>query len=820
LASQTAPPFSRIEAFAREHWLLVALLPAVFALLWLELFSLPLSAVSPALDSSWCGALIHFAELKLQFGRDVIFTYGPLAHLISFVYTGELFTARVLWEFASKTVFAAILCASIISLPKIWRPIFFLFVLLFIWIDPISDALYFLVFTCVAAALFRQKDFGITIVILAGVLFGVCSLIKFTYFLLALFAIGAVGLFYCLERRPKGALGLVAAYLGSLLVSWYLAGQAFSSLPLYVVNSVEICFGYKEAMGTPAASDWIVAAGVAALLFGLIQCSLLVLDSPRLSTLCLALFFVGTGVLSWTRAFVRADDHVLSFFGFFPEASLLIWVQARPRPTIRRFGYGLNVAIFVLCLTGMTLQQPTVLSRAFPDAISQMRRTWRVVTALGETTGQLRSQLAEARLANDLPRVRAEIKDETIDVFGYEQGVALLNHFNYTARPIFQGYSAYSPRLIAANTAFYSSDRAPTYVLLKYQPIDERYPTAEDAGVLLQLLYNYTPLFEERGYTLWKRVGEPKPVSPQHIATRSLLIDEVCEIPSRENVWVEIDFPKSVRGRLRNLIYKPPPIEIHTMNQAGRRFVHRLVPSMSSTGFIINPQLETTRDLLGSAIGDPTNSVVSFLVDVPRQSRRYFQRHLVCRIGSIPERRPQARERRSRTALSKALFGEGRSELELAQSFHSASKIVLNRESNGFAGFEALQGVELIAGARELQVMASGSDPQLSLPRMTLDPGTRGILRIDIEVPDDTGLQLFYLPAGVSVLGDYHMDRSVQRGKNTVYFALDQAELAGGQLRLDPGMVAGEYVITDFELRVLPEAEETPVSPPDSSRIP
>ena len=94
------------------------------------------------------------------------------------------------------------------------------------------------------------------------------------------------------------------------------------------------------------------------------------------------------------------------------------------------------------------------------------------------------------------------------------------------------------------------------------------------------------------------------------------------------------------------------------------------------------------------------------------------------------------------------------------------------------------------------------------------------LLITHIEVPDDTGLQLFYLPAGVSVFGDYHMDRSVQRGKNTVYFELDQAELAGGRLRLDPGMVAGEYVITDFELRVLPEAEERPVSPPDSSRMP
>jgi hypothetical protein len=285
-------------------------------------------------------------------------------------------------------------------------------------------------------------------------------------------------------------------------------------------------------------------------------------------------------------------------------------------------------------------------------------------------------------------------------------------------------------------------------------------------------------------------------------------------------VWVEIDFPKSIRGRLRNLFYKPPSIEIHTMNQQGRRFVHRLVPSMSSTGFIINPQLETTRDLLGSAIGDPTNSVVSFLVDVPRPSRRYFQRHFVCRIGSLPELPHQVRDPKSRRALSKALFGEGGSAVELAQSFQSASKIVLNRESNGFAGFEALHEVELIAGSRGLRVVASGSDPHLSLPKMTLDPGMRGILRIDIEVPEDTGLQLFYLPAGVSAFGDYHMDRSVQRGKNTVYFEFDEAELAAGQLRLDPGMVAGEYVITDFELRMLPpDAEGLPLSPPDSSRI-
>ena len=35
----------------------------------------------PQLDASWIAALTFAAADKLQFGRDVIFTYGPLCHL-------------------------------------------------------------------------------------------------------------------------------------------------------------------------------------------------------------------------------------------------------------------------------------------------------------------------------------------------------------------------------------------------------------------------------------------------------------------------------------------------------------------------------------------------------------------------------------------------------------------------------------------------------------------------------------------------------------------------------------------------------------------
>ena len=113
---------------------------------------------------------------------------------------------------------------------------------------------------------------------------------------------------------------------------------------------------------------------------------------------------------------------------------------------------------------------------------------------------------------NASPRASCRRERNHRDIFLYKQskGTAL-NDFNYTPRPILQGYSAYTPRLIAANTAFYSSPQAPAFVLLKYQPIDKRYPALEDAGVLRQLLPTIR-LFMNAIYAL-KRVSETKPNS-------------------------------------------------------------------------------------------------------------------------------------------------------------------------------------------------------------------------------------------------------------------------------------------------------------------
>jgi len=46
---------------------------------------------------------------NLQFGKDIIFTYGPLGYLMGRTYTSIHFTSHILWQFFSAAVFACII---------------------------------------------------------------------------------------------------------------------------------------------------------------------------------------------------------------------------------------------------------------------------------------------------------------------------------------------------------------------------------------------------------------------------------------------------------------------------------------------------------------------------------------------------------------------------------------------------------------------------------------------------------------------------------------------------------------------------------------
>lgn len=95
---------------------------------------------------------------------------------------------------------------------------------------------------------------------------------------------------------------------------------------------------------------------------------------------------------------------------------------------------------------------------------------------------------------------------------------------------------------------------------------------------------------------------------------------------------------------------------------------------------------------------------------------------------------------------------------------------------------------------------------QMLLPELDVPRGTWPIVRLELESPADTSCMVEFLTRRFT---DYSRNaRSVQRpvtkGPNVVYIKLRVPDLVG-RLRLQPGLVAGDYVIRSLEVRAVPE---------------
>src|SRR3954462_12550708 len=78
--------------------------PAVWKLLasvyfWISFVRLPATSIRDSIPQSWESVLSFAAAHHLQWGRDVIFTYGPLGFLASDYYWGDFFWPMLFWGF-------------------------------------------------------------------------------------------------------------------------------------------------------------------------------------------------------------------------------------------------------------------------------------------------------------------------------------------------------------------------------------------------------------------------------------------------------------------------------------------------------------------------------------------------------------------------------------------------------------------------------------------------------------------------------------------------------------------------------------------------
>ncbi len=580
------------------------------------------------LDASWRMALAQFFHDGLQFGREVVFTYGPLGFLMGKTYYGLYFWPLVLWQLFAALVFTSIIFIQGRGLTGYARIGYFAF---FLFLGVIyEDALHMIMIALMGFMLIRHS--GATarrsdplIVVLLAVL----SLIKFTNLMLAAFAVGAATVHELWVKRPLVAPRLLLWFVGAYLLGWVLCGQSLANLPAYIGNSLEVSQGYQAAMGiaTPVAPLWKALLILALLAVYVARYIKQHPDRPRaFANAALLAAFV---YLNWKHGFVRSDGHMIGFFicAFVPAAAFPVLLG--DLPPAGKLARGLLAAVAVLCVLGVYDALPHVIRGVFGNMQEKIWSNVQQVTDWSAMRQMYRDRLTTATAAADLVNSRPVIGNHTVDVLGHDQAAVLLSRLNYHPRPVFQGYSAYTPRLAKLNYDHYAGPDAPDFALLRFQTIDGRLVTFDDSMLYPLLVQRYEYVHSEKGFQLWRRRPEPfdaVAAAPHLLRTQEITLNQPVSVEdvAQKPIWAALDVRLSLLGKLRSFFYKPPFFFLTVEDLLGSRTTYRLPLPQARTGFILNPLVEDVVSYMQFAGDKPERRIRRITAQIAPEDAKYF----------------------------------------------------------------------------------------------------------------------------------------------------------------------------------------------------
>ena len=215
-----------------------------------------------------------------------------------------------------------------------------------------------------------------------------------------------------------------------------------------------------------------------------------------------------------------------------------------------------------------------------------------------------------------LPRIRSIVGPASIDMVSFEQGAVLLNRLIWHPRPVFQGYSAYTASLLEANARFFRGNDAPRYILFKLETIDGRFPTTDDNLALMEILQRYEPVLAEKDYLLLCRLpaAPPSLPAPLRVWHGAVHFNQSIPMNTRPGTWnlVSLDIREQPWSAVVRFLYKSPALYFRIERPKGIITNNRVVPSLVRSGFILDPLVTGTDDVLKLYGGSPGRHITSF----------------------------------------------------------------------------------------------------------------------------------------------------------------------------------------------------------------
>ncbi len=109
----------------------------------------------------------------------------------------------------------------------------------------------------------------------------------------------------------------------------------------------------------------------------------------------------------------------------------------------------------------------------------------------------------------------------------------------------------------------------------------------------------------------------------------------------------------------------------------------------------------------------------------------------------------------------------------------------------------------IVSRAQDKEIISNGNDPQLFLPVLDVKSVRSAVLKVSIQIPVDTDVQLYYMTKEQPHYTEKNSIRKEGRqGENDLYFFLPLDDIVG-PVRFDPGTKPGVYVLHELEIRAV-----------------
>jgi hypothetical protein len=614
------------------------------------------NTVGSGLDPSWILALNWVKNTGAQWGKDFIFTYGPLYHFAGYAVPDFYSPKTYLLIQIGINLFYSVIKVGVVFLfyhrtnssYKIFSAILSGTVMLLCVFSPL-ELITFIIIMLLCDSFHKLIENGITINkrpvinnILASLLLVITQYAKFSFFNIAAVLLVLLSILYIFFRKYKIAVIFTGSYIIFSILLWVVSGQNIKNLFGYIYTGLQLSSGYTPAMKIHFTDFTIFNIFVFAFItIGVFVIMLIYLFLKKEKHIFFLYFLISPQLfLLFKESFVRAAGHAYSYISNIPLIALYLLFVSVLFPVSKQqnklFGINMSHCVIIMAMVVIFISMSNVNVRLLPN-----NYVWQIISNdihynnnVEATKQHIRNQYGNY---NELAKYINT--NEKTDIFPWDISLLYSYDLNWQPRPVIQSYANYTTALDKLTAKHFLTEKAPDKLIFTPMTIDGRYALFDEPETFRTVLLNYSSVVNNSSYLILGKNKQINPVSMEEIYIVTARTGELIEVPFCDDAYVfmKVDWDYNLFGKFANFFFKTSFAYIELYLTDGSNRVYRFVHKTAGNGLFVSKYVSNTQELMQVFDKDFTPDITS--VRILGRSL-FYKRDVKVNFYKIKDNRP------------------------------------------------------------------------------------------------------------------------------------------------------------------------------------